>query len=133
MLKFIWKHTRYNRSVLEINRTKFNAIMADTFFKRIIGLMYRDRIKQNECMFFIFPTKSRYGIWMHNMVFSIDVVWFDDNMCVVDLKKSLKPCSSILKCKTYKPISKSKFIVEFNSKIIDRYKIKIGNMAYLKY
>jgi len=94
--------------------------------------MYRDKIKEKECMFFVFPTESKYGIWMNNMLFSIDVVWFDKNMCVIDLKKNLKPCSSILKCKTYKPKSKSKFIVEFNSGIIDKYKIRIGNMTNLK-
>lgn len=124
---------KYNNSVLEINGIHFNAIMADTFFKRMIGLMYKDKIKQKECMFFVFPVKSRYGIWMHNMVFSIDVIWFDENMCVIDLKKNLKPCSSMLKCKTFKPVSNSKFIVEFNSGMIKKYKIKIGNMANLEY
>ncbi len=105
--------------------------MADTTFKRIIGLMYRDKMEQEECMLFVFGTESKYGIWMHNMLFNIDIVWVDRHMRIVDLKKNLVPCKYILGCKTYKPKHKSKFVVEFNSGTADRCKIRVGNTLKL--
>jgi len=69
-----------------INRVSFNAFVADGLVKRMIGLMFRTGLEENECMLFAFGIESFYGIWMRNMKFSIDAAWLDKNLKIVDIK-----------------------------------------------
>lgn len=114
-----------------MGHTRFNALVADSFLKRMIGLMFRNRLSGRECMLFVFDRPGRYGIWMKNMKFSIDVVWIDDRFKVVDYAQNLKPCKRII-CKTYYPVAESKYIIEANAGFVNdnsirkRMKIKIG-------
>lgn len=92
-----------------------NALVADTSLKRAIGLMHRKSLKSNECMLFIFERSSRYGIWMLNMQFPIDIIWLDERKRIVSFVKNAKPCKSIFNCKAYYPEKRSKYIIETNA------------------
>ncbi len=131
LLRLLSKHMHYKTRTVRINSREYDAIVADTMTKRMIGLMYRKSIKRDECMLFVFPVPSRYGIWMHNMSFSIDVVWLGRTGRVVDLIEEIEPCRALFGCRVYKPRRESLYILEFNSGTIKRDKIKMGNTAQL--
>lgn len=64
-----------------------NAIVAKTFFQRLIGLISRDSISAEEALIF-------YGvssIHMFFMRFPIDVLYLDKEMKVLKIKHSLLP------------------------------------------
>lgn len=114
---------------LRIGRGTFNAFVADTFWKRLIGLMFRDRLDRSECMLFIFNRARRHGIWMRNMLFSIDVVWLGRDRRVVDYVEDIGPCDGLSRCTTYYPKIEDMFIIEFGSGAVRRYGIGIGSLA----
>jgi len=128
LLKLIYLlEKNYKHKTLYINGKAFDALVADTSAKRAIGLMFRRSLKNNECMLFEFSGEARYGIWMHNMYFSIDIIWLDSRMRVVDIVREAKPCR-LLDCKTYLPKGDAKYVVELKAGALSN----ISNNALIK-
>lgn len=111
-----------------IKKTKFTVYIADTFFSQMLGLMYREKLNQNEGMLFITNKASNYGIWMLNMKFSIDIIWLDSNGKVVDIKENAKPSHSIFSSEIFKPRLKAKYVLELNSGVSKSKGINIGSV-----
>ena len=88
-------------------------VYADTFFKRLIGLMGKRDFK--DCM--IFTNLRDSSIHSMFMRFEIDVYFIDENRTVFE-KASLKPW------KFYRPKKQAKYILETEK---NRLKIKIGD------
>jgi uncharacterized protein len=121
---------KYRNILIQVDGKKFNAIVADSFLKKMIGLMFRKKINNNECMLFVFGNESRYAIWMHNMLFPIDVAWINSKFRVVDIKENLNPCK-LIDCKEYYPTKPAKYIMEFKSGALGKKRIKIGSKVDL--
>jgi len=122
---------KYRTKGIRLNGKTFNAIIADTFAKRMIGLMFRDKLPKGSCMLFIFENEGREGIWMRNMHFPIDVVWLDGNKAVVDIKEGLRPCRSFFNCRTHYPREAAKYIIEFNQGTVSAEGIRAGSKLIL--
>ena len=131
MLRMLSAMQRYSVCRVEINGVRLKAYMADSGIKKMLGLMFWNGINNGECMLFEFGGMSRHGIWMHNMLISIDVVWLDDKFRVVDYAKSLQPCRSIWNCRTYYPKSGSMYVIEAPRGFVKSSKIRIGSKAKL--
>ena len=61
--------------------------IADTIWKRTLGLMFR----KNGEMLFIFEKDVRFSVWTPFMKFPIDVFFLDKNKEVIEVKRNLKP------------------------------------------
>jgi uncharacterized membrane protein (UPF0127 family) len=118
---------RYETKTIRINKKSFGALIADTYIKRMLGLMFRNRLGRSECMLFVFSRTGKHKIWMYNMRFPIDVLWLDVDYKIVDMEKQLKPCSSIPECKESCPRAPAKYIIELNSGEIKRAKVNINS------
>jgi len=88
--------------------------------------MYRKRLRNNECMIFVFGRSSRYGIWMLNMQFPIDIIWLDERKRIVSFVKNAIPCKSIFNCKMHYPKRASKYILETDAGFVDSSKLSSG-------
>ena len=81
-----------------INNEKFNLEIADTFKKRLFGLMGKKNIKKG----LFFPkTRSIHTFFMKE---NIDVIMIDKNNKVIFFKKSLSKNKIIIKKKAYHTI-----------------------------
>jgi hypothetical protein len=89
----------------------------------MIGLMFRQRIMEDECMLFVFSNESRQGIWMRNMRFPIDIMWIGKGGRIVDLVEEAMPSSKQI----YEPSGDAKYVLETNSGFIKRNRIKKGD------
>ena len=126
-LSVISKFIRYSSVEVVYKKQKFKAFVADSLLKQAIGLMYRKSIGSNEGMLFLFGRPSYYGIWMHNMHFSIDIIWLDEGKRIVDIVENATPCRSIIGCKVYKPKKPSAAVLEVASGIVRRLGMKVGD------
>ncbi len=131
LLKFFQKRQNYRNIPVYVNKKGINAILADTSLKRMIGLMYREKLEQNTCMLFAFPDQAKHGIWMLNMRFPIDVIWLDDKKRIVHIEKNLVPCKSAFYCKTYSPKRNSSYVIELPSGFIS--KNRISNSTKIRF
>ena len=61
--------------------------------KMFLGLSGREGLEGDSGMLFVFAESNFYGIWMKDMLFSIDIIWLDENFKVVHIEENVPPSS----------------------------------------
>ena len=69
------------------------AEIADTSALRGRGLSGRGSLSEERSILFVFPEPGRYGFWMPDMRFPIDIVWIDERHTVIGLTERVSPDS----------------------------------------
>jgi hypothetical protein len=105
------------------------AEIADTPFKRATGLMYRDHLKKNYGMLFVFGQPHAWSFWMKNTKIALDLIWLDDNKRVVHIERNVPVCTKTDdSCPQYRPNSEDAvFVLEIAGGTADSYKIEKGS------
>ena len=65
--------------------------IADTQEKKEKGLSNRESLGERRGMLFLFEKSGRYGFWMKEMNFAIDIIWIDKNKSVVEITTNVDP------------------------------------------
>lgn len=107
-----------------------NSEIADSEDKRKKGLMFRKSLDENSGMLFIFSEEERYGFWMKNMNFPLDIIWISRDKKIIDITKDIPPCVS--SCETIFAREQAKYVLEVKSGFADKYQIKIGDAVNLE-
>ena len=103
----------------QTNGLNLEIELADTFFKRFLGLMGRKSIGEHEGLLFILDQPSRLdaGIHMLFMRFDIAVIWLSEEKVVVDKALAVKWHLS------YLPNAKAKYFLETSTAQFDHFNI----------
>ena len=67
--------------------------VADTDEERTQGLSGRGSLGVGQGMLFLFEFAARYGFWMKDMKFAIDIIWLNDAWQVVGVERDVPPSS----------------------------------------
>jgi uncharacterized protein len=89
----------------------YSVEIAQTPESRQHGLMEREGLKPGTGMLFVFDEPGRYGFWMKNMKFPIDILWLDNEEKVVHIAENVPPCQSD-PCPAYMPPSDARYVLE---------------------
>ena len=111
---------------IKIDETVLEVQVADTEPRRIRGLMFQDQLPYDQGMIFVFNESGVYSLWMLNMQFSLDMIWFDENGDIVHIEKNIPPCKTpieIMACQSIVPNGEAKYILEVSSGFIDQFNI----------
>lgn len=93
-----------------------NLQIADTYFKRLKGLMFTKELSaQNSLQ--IIPCKEIHTFFMN---YNIDVLYLDSNNKIISIDENLKPC------KIGKLVINAKYIIELPDGKIKENDIKVG-------
>ena len=105
------------------------AEIADTPFKRATGLMYRDHLKKDHGMLFVFGQPHAWSFWMKNTKIALDLIWLDDKKRVVHIERNVPICTKTDdSCPQYRPNSEDAvFVLEIAGGTVDSYKIEKGS------
>jgi len=114
------------RGKIIFNNIEFVVEIVDTPELRAQGLSFREALSPNAGMLFVFSESDKYGFWMKDMLFPIDIIWFDDEFVVVDVKENLAPESYP---EVFKPRVPARFALEINISGISDNDIVIGKKA----
>jgi len=98
--------------------------VADTNILRERGLSGHQPLATNEGMIFIFSSDDKYGFWMKEMTFPIDILWLDANYRIVDVKESASPNSYP---GIFTPVSPARFVLELSSGFFTAHSLKVGD------
>jgi len=112
--------------VLSIGTGRVTVDLARTPAEVERGLGGRESLGPQEGMFFVFPTPDRYAFWMRDMRFSIDVVWLDEALRVVDIKADTPPESYPA---TFAPSAPARYVLEVPAGYTAAHRISIGTQA----
>ncbi len=105
----------------------FYAEVADNETERISGLSDREKIAENQGMFFVFENEAVAGFWMVKMKFPIDMIFFDKNMIIVDMYENVQPCKDASDCTVYYSKAPVMYVLEINAGLAKKNNIRIGD------
>ena len=101
------------------------AEVADSFKNRQRGLMFREKLADNQGMLFIFENEDIQIFWMKNMVLPLDMIWVGADKNIVEIKENVPPCAG--PCENIVPAQKAKYVLEVNAGFVKRNRIRVGN------
>ena len=105
-----------------IKTIPYSIKLADTFFTRFKGLMFRkDRLREEGL--WIIPCNSIHMCFMH---FEIDAVFLNKKGAIVKMVEGLKPWSFV------KPIRGAYSVIELPAGTISRFGLKDGELIKIK-
>lgn len=109
-------------------QTTFLAEVAATEQEKAKGLMYRQSLAKDRCMFFVYGEDGYHSIWMKNCLIALDVAWIDAEGRVVETAEHVPPCSPMRgdDCPTYGGKLPSRYFIEFQSGTVRRLGLKKG-------
>lgn len=100
------------------------AELADTKSSRELGLSGRPIMKDGEGLLFEFDASGRYGFWMKDMMFPLDIIWINQDGIVVEVERNVKPDSYP---KTFMNASPASYVLELNAGIAEKHRLFIGS------
>jgi len=112
----------FPRGTIMIDDIPLTVQIADTEPRRVRGLMFQDQLPFDQGMIFVFNHPGLYSLWMLNMQFSLDMIWFDQDGKVVHIEKNVPPCKTpfeITTCQSIVPDGQAVHIIEVTSGFVD--------------
>lgn len=97
--------------------------MAKTDYEIQTGLMYRNSMKNNQGMLFVFEGVRERSFYMKNTRIPLDLIFINENKTIVSFQKNAKPMdeSSLLSN------APAKYVLEVNAGMVDVWAIGIGD------
>ncbi len=112
--------------VILMPRGALQVEVADTHASRELGLSGREKMGDDEGLLFVFDEPGRYGFWMKDMKFPLDIIWINQNGVVVDIERKVIP-ESYLKKKTFINKSEAIYVLEINAGLSEKFGLYLGS------
>lgn len=93
------------------------------------GLSGRSSLADGKGMLFVYDKSDRYGFWMPDMHFAIDIIWLDSTWHVVHVKENATPDSYP---EVFKPVTSAQYILEVPAGYAREHGIVVGVQAVFK-
>jgi len=109
--------------IIKVDDVPLQVQIADTEPRRVRGLMFQDQLPLDQGMIFVFEQSGLHSLWMLNMQFSLDMIWFDQDGKVVHIEKNVPPCKLALEiatCQSIIPDGESVYVLEVTSGFVDK-------------
>lgn len=104
-------------------KSKIDIEIADDMVTRTVGLMYRENLKEDQGMLFIFPNQTIQSFWMKNTILSLDIIFVNKDREIVTIHKSTEPLTE----ESYRSDEPAIYVVEVNAGYTDRHNINEGD------
>jgi len=109
---------------------KVNIELADTDDERRLGLSFKKYLGDYDGMLFVYDSETNIPFWMKDMQIPLDMIFFDSQGFIVDIKEAQAPCTD-----TYCPSIYSKssymYVLEVNSGFVEKNNITEGGSLVL--
>ncbi|GKS66548.1 hypothetical protein YTPLAS73_00950 [Nitrosarchaeum sp.] len=117
---------QFPRGTIKIDDIVLQVQVADTEPRRVRGLMFQDQLPYDQGMIFVFDKVGVHSLWMLNMQFSLDMIWFDQNGNIIHIEKDVPPCKTALEtmtCQSFAPDGQALYVLEVTSGFVDEFNI----------
>ena len=121
------EYVEFPRGTIKVDDKILEVQIADTDSLRVRGLMFQDELPYNEGMLFVFEGSKMRSMWMLNMQFNLDVIWFDENANVVAIEKNVPQCITTVEVVACRENGVSgdnaKYVLEVTAGFVDKFNI----------
>lgn len=97
--------------------------ISNTEYEIQTGLMYRDSLKQNQAMLFVFDDVRPRTFYMKNTRMPLDIIFFDETKKIVSFQKNAIPFDE----KSLPSNAPVKYVLEINAGLIDAWSLTVGD------
>lgn len=116
-----------NQATLKLHGATHNITILRTEAELQKGLSGTSNLPEGSAMVFVFPRDDKWGIWMKDMNYAIDIVWLNKDKKVVHMVKDAQPSS--YPSTTFAADGESRYVIELPSGTIERTGITKGDTA----
>jgi uncharacterized membrane protein (UPF0127 family) len=92
--------TNFPRGTIKLDNVTLDVQIAESDAQKTRGLMFQNELPYDQGMIFVLDQEQVAPIWMLNMQFPLDIIWFDSNGNVVHIATNVQPCKSALETAT---------------------------------
>ncbi len=113
----------FPRGTILIDDIPLEVQIADTDPRRVRGLMFQDPLPSDQGMIFVFDDPGPHSIWMLNMQFALDMIWFDQDGMVVHIAEDVPPCKTALEittCTSIVPDGNAFYVLEVTAGFVQQ-------------
>lgn len=111
----------FSKGTIKIDEKLLTVEIADSDLDRQRWLTFRnDKPNLDSGLLLTYDKPDLYSMWLLNIQYPLDLMWFDQNGNIVYLKKNAQPCDNILdssQC-TFKNTKPAKFVLASSSGFI---------------
>lgn len=115
---------------VSINHDVIKVEVAKSSAEKERWLMFRhEKMPLNSAMILVYDKPDLYSMWLLNIDYNLDLIWFDENGNVVYMVKDVPPCKStfdMADC-TYKNTKPAKYVIAATSGFIDTHRVNKGS------
>ena len=122
-------NSNFLMGTVQLDDKLLQVYIADTDPRRMRGLMFETEsfLADDKGMLFVFDEPGNRSMWMKNMQFHLDIIWFSENGNVVSIEKNVPPCITPVEVMSCKSVGVSadnaKYVLELISGYVDEYSI----------
>lgn len=111
---------------IEIGTTPMRVDVFDTESERALGLSGRSELAPHTGALFIFDETGYHGMWMKDMLISIDIMWIDEDREIVHIEENIHPNTFPT---TFEPDRPARFVIETSSRYVSSFGIEVGDFV----
>lgn len=108
--------------------TKLSVQIANTQEKIEKGLMFVEKLPENEGMLFMYGEKTYGGFWMKNTLIPLSIAFLDSDGRILKIM-DMEPCKEE-ECRMYDPELSYRYALEVNLGWFNRNQIKEGDYVF---
>ncbi len=103
--------------------TKLDIEIAKTDQEVQTGLMYRESMKKNQGMLFVFPQIRERSFYMKNTRIPLDLIFLDNNKTIVSFQENAKPFNEA----SLPSNAPAQFVLEVNAGFAEKWLLEVGD------
>jgi uncharacterized membrane protein (UPF0127 family) len=124
------RDTGFPKGTVRVNDDVITVEIAETAAERQRWMTFRqDRLPLDTAMLIKHDEPDLHEVWMLNIEYNLDLIWFDEDGNAVYMIKDAPPCGNVVEtvsC-TYKTTKQSLYVMAATSGFIDEHDISLGS------
>ena len=120
------KNTAFPEGTIRIDQDVIKVEIAESDADKQRWLMFREQqLPFNSAMILVYEKSDLYSMWLLNIEYDLDLMWFDEEGSIVYIVKDASPCKNTLdavNC-TYKNTKPAKYILAATAGFADEHEI----------
>lgn len=120
------RNLEFSKGTIVINNHSISAEIAETPAERQRWLTFRsEELPLNSSLLVVYDKPDLYSLWLLNIQFRLDLIWFDSDGNIVYIKQDVVPCKNTLdaaQC-TYKNTIPAKYVLAATTGFINYHNI----------
>lgn len=120
----------FPKGTVRIGDDVITVEIAETAAEKQRWMTFRqDRLPLDTAMLIKYDEPDLYEVWMLNIEYNLDLIWFDESGNAVYMIKNAPPCENVVEtvsC-TYKTTKRAIYVMAATSGFIDEHDIAVGS------